>query len=109
MPGNTLVLFRKNWVEDRFTRGRMHPRKTYGYWTGDVRAATYVHPLGASLQSPPPPFTGFATAEETGDDPVITSPPSGALGNAARDTPANRTAGSSYTPDTHIWKTVAEP
>ncbi|KAJ7502358.1 hypothetical protein B0H11DRAFT_2223842 [Mycena galericulata] len=71
----------------------MHPRKTYGYWTGDVRAATYVHPLGASLQSPPPPFTGFATAEETGDDPVITSPPSG----------------SSYTPDTHIWKTVAEP
>ncbi|KAJ7503830.1 hypothetical protein B0H11DRAFT_1906236 [Mycena galericulata] len=91
----------KNWVEDRYTRGRMHPRKTYGYWTGDVRAATYVHPLGASLQSPPPPFAGFAAPDATGDDPVDTLPPSGAPGTAARETPADRKAGSSYTPDTH--------
>ncbi|KAJ7721080.1 hypothetical protein DFH07DRAFT_972423 [Mycena maculata] len=53
-----------NWIVDKYDNTKTYDRKSYGYWTGDVRRATYVHPLGASLTSPPPPFTGFGEPGE---------------------------------------------
>ncbi|KAJ7170384.1 hypothetical protein C8R43DRAFT_1120814 [Mycena crocata] len=50
----------ENWIEDRYTRDTFHGRGHIGHWTGDARAPTYVHPLGADLSRPPPPFRGFA-------------------------------------------------
>ncbi|KAJ7665831.1 hypothetical protein DFH06DRAFT_1322984 [Mycena polygramma] len=51
------------WIENRWNRGKLFERKEYGYWIGDLRAPTYVHPLGAALNTPPPTFRGFPSDE----------------------------------------------
>ncbi|KAJ7429995.1 hypothetical protein B0H11DRAFT_1943845 [Mycena galericulata] len=93
---NMSMIYQDNdhWIEDRYTRGRTHERKNYGYWTGDVRAATYCYPLGASLLSPPPPFTGFAH-DEPGEVPGPKTLPHGTQTGSRPGPTTNKAAGSS--------------
>ncbi|KAJ7625121.1 hypothetical protein DFH06DRAFT_1142424 [Mycena polygramma] len=69
-----------NWIEDRWTRGELFQRRAAGYWAGDERALTWVLPIGAALNTPPPTSRGFQATARTSPRVVDTSTSLAGLG-----------------------------
>ncbi|KAJ6477095.1 hypothetical protein C8R47DRAFT_1075420 [Mycena vitilis] len=62
------------WIEDRGRRGAhllRGPAGSAGYWTAPHGGWTYVLPIGAPLNTPPPPRRGVAAQAQRPDSPPV--------------------------------------